>query len=85
MCSKADIAEYTAIAAAGYNSSEAKSPYLATSSNDSAWLAGKWLRHTGWSAPHGKIAPGRGSKFHINGMVVQIDYHRGRYEVTRVA
>jgi hypothetical protein len=67
----------------GYESTIAKSPYLSTSSSDSAWHIGAWLRRTGRSAPR-DVRPSVGHTYHVNGMKVRMDWVQGCTEIERI-
>lgn len=74
----------TAIALEGYSSaSDATSGAYATSTNDSAWQIGRWLRQTGQSAPR-DVRPSRGNTFHVDGRKVALDWNRGLISIKSI-
>jgi hypothetical protein len=56
------------------------SPYLKTSDMDAAWRIGQWLLHSHRTAPR-DVRPARGdSMYHVNDMLVRIDWRSGQIE-----
>jgi hypothetical protein len=71
MATKAQIAEFTAIAKRGYLNQEFIGLY--TSAMHAAFCIGRHLAETGRTAPH-DVWPGRGDLIHANGMLWRLNW-----------
>lgn len=81
---KAELAHYLDAARAGYNAPfNATSPHIWSSTHDSLWRVGQWMKITGRSEPR-FAKPSRGYNVVVNDMTVRLDYDRSDVGIDRI-